>query len=161
MKKGYELDRTYYCDTCGERHVFKTGPSDNKDQPKKQGQQMRTINKIMSIALFTAGTPQQQMLEIFHEAGIVSPSKKGQAKMLDKVYEEAKQVSLEQLKKNRFKHVKACQEVENYSGDHKFTDKNGISHSFAVGPISTDGNGEKRAYGHVITGQLQSSVLKC
>ena len=45
-------------------------------------------------------------------------------------------------------------EVENYSGDHKFTDKNGISHSFAVGPISTDGNGEKRAYGHIITGEL-------
>ena len=73
---------------------------------------MRSINKIMSIALFNAGTPQQQMLEIFHEAGIVSPSKKGQVKMLEKVYEEAKRVSLEQLKKNRLKHVKACRKVE-------------------------------------------------
>ena len=101
------------------------------------------------------------MLEIFYEAEIVSLSKKGQAKLLDKMYEEAKRVSLGQLKKNRFKHVKACREVENYSGDHKFTDKNGVSHSFAVGPISTDGNGEKRAYGHIITGELQSSALKC
>ena len=59
VKKGYEFDRTYYCDTCGERHVFRTGPSNDKDQPKKQGQQMRSINKIMSIALFNAGTPQR------------------------------------------------------------------------------------------------------
>ena len=120
VKKGYELDRTYFCDTCGKRHVFRTGPSNDKDQPKKQGQQMRSIIKIMSIALFNAGTPQQQMLEIFHEAGIVSPSKKGQAKMLDKVYEEAKRVSLKQLKKNCFKHVKACRKMENYSGTISF-----------------------------------------
>ena len=97
VKEGYELDRTYYCNLCDESHDFRTGVSETTDTPTKKGKgrKMRSINKIMSIALFKAGTPQQQVLEIFHKAGVVSPSKKGQAKMLDKVYTEAKRVSLE------------------------------------------------------------------
>ena len=51
--------------------------------------------------------------------------------------------------------------MANYGGDHVFTDSDGNKHSFCVGPVAGDGNGEKRAYGHIniITGDQHATVI--
>ena len=43
--------------------------------------------------------------------------------------------------------------MDNYEGDHAIMDKGGNWHSVARVLLTSDGNGEKRAYGHIITGE--------
>ncbi|KAL7536484.1 hypothetical protein ACHAXR_007193 [Thalassiosira sp. AJA248-18] len=153
VKEGWDLDRTYYCAFCKKSFDMSTGPPPDQDPSikKKRGRQGRTINKMMSVATFNCGTPAAQVQELFHDAGVVCPSKKGQQKMLDKAKEAIKDVSEEELKQNRKKHVAEVRKMATYQGDHIFKDSSGKEHSISVGPVSVDGNGEKRAYGHIVT----------
>ena len=49
--------------------------------------------------------------------------------------------------------------MPDYSGDHVFIDDDGKRHSICVGPVAGDGCGEKRAYGHIITGEQHATVI--
>ena len=64
----------------------------------------------------------------------------------------AETVSEAKLRENRKEHVRLCPKR------HTFTDKKGKQHSFAVGAVTIDGNGEKRAYGHIITGDEHATA---
>jgi len=161
VKEGWELDRTYYCAFCKQTYEMSTGPAPDKDSsvPKKRGAQPRPINQIMSLATFNSGANATQSLEIFHESGVVCPSKKGHQKMLGRVSEVVLFVSEEQLKKNRKKHNAEARKLATYKGDHKFKDASGVEHSFCTAQVAVDGNGEKRAYGHIITGEQHCTVV--
>ena len=157
---GYELDRGFHCNVCNMSYQMSTGPKED-DVPgarKKQGRNMRPINKIMATAIFSSGAPMKQVQEIFNENGLVCPSDTGLGKMVDNVEKAVDYVSEEQLKQNRKDHVKAVREIDDYEGDHVFTDASGKRHSICIGPISIDGNGEKRAYNHIITGEQHATV---
>ncbi|EJK56195.1 hypothetical protein THAOC_23970, partial [Thalassiosira oceanica] len=159
IKNGYELDRNYACSTCGMEVTYRTGPPPDPNAPKTKGRfKPRPINTIMSVGIFNCGAPMQHIRELFAESGVISPSEKGQAKMMEKVQASVKKVSQEELVSNRKQHVAACRALNDYAGDHKFKDSEGVEHSIARGPITTDGNGEKRAYGHIITGQQHALV---
>ena len=118
-----------------------------------------TRNTRPSMTAQFAGAPASQVRELFHEGGVIAPSKKGLKKMMDKTTDVVRDVSEQQLKQNRKEHVKAAREMSDYEGDHKFTDSSGKEHSISVGPVAVNGNGEKRAYGHIITGEQHCTVI--
>lgn len=138
-----------------------TGPKVDKDSgvAKKRGSQMRPINKTMATAIFKSGAPAAQVQDIFVENGVICPSDTGLLKMLENVKDVVEFVSEAQLKQNRKDHVSKAREMSDYEGDHKFTDDSGNEHSICVGPVAVDGNGEKRAYNHIITGDQHATVI--
>ncbi|KAL7547979.1 hypothetical protein ACHAWF_017085 [Thalassiosira exigua] len=159
-KEGFDLDRTYYCSFCKQSYEMSTGPKvDDPNAPKKRGRQMRPINKIMATAIFNSGAPALQVQEILIDGGLICPSYRGLGKMLEKVKEEAEFVSEAQLRQNRIKHNTMTRSMPDYLGDHKWMDENGEWHSYAVSPVAIDGNGEKRAYNHIITGDQHATVI--
>ena len=160
-KVGYELIRTYSCGFCKMTYDMSTGPEEDADSSvkKKRGGQMRPINKIVSSSLFKSGVVTKQVQEAFVESGIICPSDTGLYKMINNVKEVVEYVSDEQLKKNRKEHVAAVRKIPGYRGDHVFTDSYGKEHSVSVGAAAVDGNGEKRAYNHIITGDQHATVI--
>ena len=49
--------------------------------------------------------------------------------------------------------------LEGYVGDHVFTDASGRVRKICVSAIAVDGNGEKRAYNHIVTGDQHCTVI--
>ena len=107
----------------------------------------------MTFATYNSGAPALQVQELFYESGVICPSKRGQRKMMERLKESITNVSEEQFRNNRKKHIAAVRKQTNYKGDFKFTDQFGKDHSIAIGPAAVDGNGDKRAYSHIITGE--------
>ena len=54
-----------------------------------------------------------------------------------------------ELQRNRTDNVEVCRVSTTYSGDITFN-KNGVSHSVARGRVDIDGDGNMRAYNHLI-----------
>jgi len=133
-KHGFELDRCFHCDICNMTYRMSTGPKEEQvsGATKKRGKEMRPINKIMATAIFSSGAPMKQVQEIFNENGLVCPSDTGLGKMIDHVEVAVDFCSEEQLKQNRKDHVKAVREMEDYEGDHVFTDASGKQHSICI-----------------------------
>ena len=79
--------------------------------------------------------------------------------MIEKTKEVVKLASKEELCGNTNKHSTAVRAMDNCEGDHIFMDKGDKWHSTSRAPLTTNGNDEKRVYGHIITGEQHVIVL--
>jgi hypothetical protein len=116
------------------------------------------MNRKIALAMYVAGVNPNKVLEICAQAGIVSPTENNLPKIYKEIKTNTMTVAKEQLTINQKKHVAACRALPGYKGDIVFT-KNGVNHSISRGPICGDGAGEKRAYGHRITGDQHVTIL--
>jgi hypothetical protein len=122
------------------------------------GKQRSVMNRKIALAMYVTGVNPNQVLEICAQAGIVSPTENNLYKIYNEIKANTMIESKEQLTINRKKHVAACRALPGYKGEIVFS-KNGVNHSIARGPICGDGAGEKRAYGHRITGDQHVTIL--
>ena len=84
-KRGWDLDRSYYCNFWKQSFEMSTGPKKDPGTVQKRGRQMRPINKIMSSLIFKSGCVRAQVQEMFSESGVVCPSGNGLDNMIEKI----------------------------------------------------------------------------
>ena len=60
-KYGWELERKYWCGFCKKTYTIKTGPKQDENEKKGRGRQPRSVDKIMTAGIYTAGIPVTQV----------------------------------------------------------------------------------------------------
>ena len=155
-KRGFELVTTYQCTFC-QRTLLKCRSYDSR-APTHCGPKGSAVNLNMAHGLFSSGTNVQKGLEMFAEAGIMSPSPRNLQLLIEKEKQSIMNLSEGQLRMNQKEHVAACRLVDKYPGDIVWT-KDGKEYCVARGAIASDGAGETRAYNHHITGSQHCLVI--
>ena len=149
---------TWHCKFCS---MTLTQAFDDDAGLKTGGRRYTKLGLTIAEAAFESGISPTKCAEFFANAGIASPPTSTLARQFDRVKENAKPISMEQLRENRRKHVAACRALPNYPGDVKYVDKTtGRQCSIARGAAAGDGMGTRRCYNHHITGDQHLLVIE-